>query len=354
MLAAMNRWMITFLLLAGLLPVCLPATSRAPAPDFDELRALVRAHLPGLTEAELNRAAVDGLLHGLRGRVLLVTNTSQPLPDSNAPVILGAQILEERALWVRVGRVAEGLAPALRAGLAEAQRTNRLAGLILDLRFAGGDDYAAAAAVADLFQSAERPLLDWGAGVARSTPKSDAVRLPVTVLVNRETSGAAEALAAVLRDTGTALLVGWRTAGLALVHREFTLRDGQRVRLAVETVKFGRGAALPPEGIKPDIEVAVGLDRERRFQQDPYAEPDGAARGLGTNSVTNAPGGSARGPRRLSEADLVRERREGRLPEAGDEPGAPESAPPRVVQDPVLARALDFLKGLDVLRPAGR
>jgi len=53
---------------------------------------------------------------------------------------------------------------------------------------------------------------------------------------------------------------------------------------------------------------------------------------------------------RFNEAELVRERRNGFVPEteAGGGPEADEEKP--IVQDPVLARALDVLKGLAVVR----
>ena len=63
--------------------------------------------------------------------------------------------------------------------------TNKLEGVVLDLRYAAGDDYASAAATAELFIKKEQPLLDWGTGMVRSKDKSDAISVPVAVLVNR-------------------------------------------------------------------------------------------------------------------------------------------------------------------------
>src|SRR6185503_15236598 len=93
--------------------------------------------------------------------------------------------------------------------------TNSLTGLVLDLRYAGGFDYSAAAATADLFVNAARPLLNWGNGVVSSQEKTNAIQVPVAVLVNGRTAGAAEALAAALRETGSGLILGGKTAGQA-------------------------------------------------------------------------------------------------------------------------------------------
>ncbi len=56
-----------------------PARS-ADAPPLDEVLGLLRSHLAGVTEAELNAAAVQGLVDRLRPRVFLLTN-----PPPSAP-----------------------------------------------------------------------------------------------------------------------------------------------------------------------------------------------------------------------------------------------------------------------------
>lgn len=323
------------------------ASVAPPAPDFKEVYDLVRAHLPGVTEAELNRAAVEGLLSRLEGRVQLVGGAG--VTETNGPVFAEARVLENDVAWFRVARVAEGMARELAESLTRWSASNRLAGVVLDLRFAGGEDYAAAAAVADLFLAEEKPLLDWGQGPVRSEKKFSVLRLPVAVLVNRQTAGAAEALAAVLRETGAGLILGSRTAGRARAWQEFPLRAGQRLRIAIAPVKLGDGSALPEEGIKPDIEVAVSAEQERAVWENPY----GAAGELNLSAGVSEETGTAtnRLARRFrpTEADLVRARREGRS--FTNEPPPREPAPSRpTIRDPVLARAVDLIKGLAVVR----
>ena len=145
--------------------------------------------------------------------------------------------------------------------------------MILDLRYAAGDDYAAAAATAELFIKKEQPLLDWGTGMVRSKDKSDAISLPVAVLVNRQTAGAAEALAAVLRETGSGLILGDRTAGQAMIAQEFPLKNGERLRIATAPIQLGDGSALSEQGLKPDITVEVTPADERAYYADAYKAP---------------------------------------------------------------------------------
>lgn len=337
--------------LAGLAPVSGKAADRPI--NFKELYELLRTQLAGLDEAALNRAAVQGLLDQLKTRVQ-VLDQAPPSAQTNGPALTSSNVFDRAYAYLRVTRVAAGLDQQLERAWAQLSATNPLRGLILDLRFAGGQDYAAAAAVADRFFTEEKPLLDWGQGTRRATPKTNAIPGPVVLLVNSDTSGAAEALAAVLRHHQVALLIGHHTAGDAYGLREFTLTTGHRVRLGVAPIKVGRGDPIPPGGLKPDIHVEVPRDQERLWYQDPYAEPRGttlAAAGPAAESTLTGTNRPAR--RRLTEAELVRMMREGQTPDSVGPP--PTSARPPasdgpVLRDPALVRALDLLKGLTVVR----
>jgi C-terminal processing protease CtpA/Prc len=275
------------------------------------------------------------------------------LASANAALVGKASVLDDGVGYVRVGRVADGLAKEVSAASQQLGSTNKLKGLVLDLRFADGDDYAAAAAAADLFTAKEQPLLDWGSGVVKSKAKTDALSLPLAVLVNRETGGAAEALAAVLRQTGAALLLGGATAGRAMLAQEFLLKSGQRLRIATTPVKLGDDTALSADGVKPDIEVAVDLDEERAYFKDAYAVLSGtnllAGPGLLSASPTNRAEPAVRQPR-LNEAELVREKREGIAGSAAPALSREAEQEKPVIRDPALARGVDLLKGLALVR----
>lgn len=354
--AHMRKLGFTLRLAAAAVLLAAPSARAAEtndAPDFHEVLGLVRAHLAGATDTDLNRAAVDGLLKALRGKVAIV-GSEAPAVNTNAP-LAKASLLEDNVAYLRVARLDEPLAKDCAAAFAQLAATNKLIGVVLDLRFAEGDDYATAAAVADLFQAKARPLIDWGQGVVTSKEKTDAIRLPVGVLVNRESSGAAEALAAMFRETGAGLILGGVTAGRAMIGQEFPLKNGQRLRVATLPVKVGDGLALTASGLKPDIEVPVTPEEERRYLGDPYGTATrSAAAGAAGSSLTNPAAGTNRVARRArpNEADLVRARREG-LNLDGELPEARAAEPVRPqLRDPALARALDLLKGLAVVRAA--
>ena len=114
---------------------------------------------------------------------------------------------------------------------------------------------------------------------------------------------------------------------------------------------------LSGQGLQPDISVQVSAPDERAYFADALkAVPRTSVAGGAALSLTNPAIAAARNGRhvRFNEAELVRERKEGVNPDLDAEPGpAWESEPEKPgVADPALARALDVLKGLAVVRRA--
>jgi hypothetical protein len=335
----------------------------SPPPDFKEVYDLIRSHLAGETEADLDQAAVKGLLNELHSKVSLVTGTGQDNAAPDGSLLTKSVVYDGPIAGLRVGRVGDGLAGQIASALKELAASNQLKGIVLDLRFADGHDYAAAAAVADLFVSKEVPLLDWGSGSSRSKAKTDAITLPLAVLVNHQTAGASEALAAVLRDNCQAMILGTTTAGEATIGRDFPLKNGQYLRIATAPVKVGDNVTLSAGGVTPDIQVSVKPEDEKAYFADPFKELPTAANliaAFGGTPVTAA-NGTNRAVRasHITEADLIRERKErpgmeleydAPVSKSGSplSPGQDEEKP--VVHDPVLGRALDLLKAISVIR----
>lgn len=312
---------VTGLLLAGVLPA--GRAEGTNAPDFQEVYGLLRAHLPGATEAGLNEAAVNGLLAQLQGRASLAAGSAPPAsPDPQVQT----KVLEQTVAYLRVSRVGDDLAGQFSAAAQAWTATNPPTGTVVDLRFTPGDAYATVGEAVNRLMSNKSPLL---------------------VLVNGETSGAAEVLAAKLRAAG-ALLIGNPTAGLAMTTEDFPLANGQRLRVATTPIKLN-GVAMA--ALTPDILVPAGLAEERAWLENPYgpaASAGGTAR-TGTNSFIPLLD-------HTTEADLVRQRRKD-----GDRPTAVNPEPPArteeaapVLRDAVLARALDLARALAVLKTPGR
>ncbi len=318
------------------------ATTPLPAPDLPQVREILRTNLPEVTSGELDRYAFEGILQGLRAKVWLAAEQAAP----SGPALGKSLRLEGDVAYVRLLRVLPTSVEEMAALCRAMNATNSLIGLVLDLRFAGGDDYAAAMGIVDLFLREEKSLLNAGGGVLKSTAKADPLPWPVAVLINGETMGAPEALAAVLRETGTGLLLGNPTRGAAVGTKEFQLNNGQRLRIAATPVQLLGATETPVGRVKPDIEVTVTPAAERVYLSDPYAVLQSGNNGellISTNAPMRRP--------RTTEADLVRAHRNENQPGEVQPPRELEPEQP-VIRDPALARAVDLLKGLAVVRRA--
>src|SRR5204862_1769139 len=77
------------------------------------------------------------------------------------------------------------------------------------------------------------------------------------VLIDGETSGPAEAMAAALKTHGQALLIGQSSAGRAVEYSDFPLSSGKILRIAVGEVIAPNGQSLFPGGVKPGLPVEL-------------------------------------------------------------------------------------------------
>jgi hypothetical protein len=317
-------------------------------PKFDEVFELLRANLAGTDPAELDRAAVKGLLSQLQSLATL-SGESKDSPGGT-PAAMRTAMFDNAYGYVRIGEVAAGTDKQVKKAWQQLSSSNQLKGIVIDLRFAGGSDYAAAAALADLFFTTEKPLLDFGDGMRKSTAKTDAFSLPLAVLVNRQTTGAAEAFAGVLRHADVGLLIGTNTAGKATIGKEFPLKTGQRLWIATSLVKLANGKSFPSGGLQPDIQVEVSPQDEQAYFEDAYKLLPKAGHVAGSSTNINLSVTNRLPRRRTSEAELVRMHRDGELPDPDAAPPRNKELPPQVVYDPALARAIDLLKGLAVVQ----
>ena len=203
--------------------------------------------------------------------------------------LIKSSVLENDVAYLRVGEVGKNLAAEIQSAQNALATTNKIDGTVLDLRFADGDDSDAAKAAADLFA---------------------AKKLPLAILVNGETRGAAATLAADLREAHDGLIFGGATTEL-----------------------------------KPDIAVTVKSADEKTYLENPYA----ALAETETNSgaVTNS---FSPFIDHTSEADLVREKIKDGDQDGDSTQSRPTEPQKPFIHDPVLARAVDLIKALAVVR----
>src|SRR5579862_9210300 len=167
-----------------------------------------------LNEKVLNEATVSGILEAL-GRGAVIVRPETPSTNSMTAVavepkaatpLARAEVIDPDVGYIRLSDVTEETPAALDTELKKFGDV-KVKGYVLDLRFADGSNFVAAAAVASRFLSDGQQLFtlkssEKGAQVFRatsetksaSTNETDLTSLPLMLLVNAQTRGSAEAL----------------------------------------------------------------------------------------------------------------------------------------------------------------
>jgi carboxyl-terminal processing protease len=130
-------------------------------------------------------------------------------------------------------------------------------GLILDLRGNSGGYVVSALTIADLFLS-EGPILyvhgEDGERI-RYDADPDASKLPLVVLVDRESASASEILAGALQKSGRAKLVGEQTYGKGTMQYPQELPNGGFLKVSVDRWEFRDGTSNDKVGLTPDVRL---------------------------------------------------------------------------------------------------
>jgi hypothetical protein len=268
--------------LALALTACGP---RTPPPDPDRDRELNRFREAVQTVQEryidADTVPLDLLIsNSLRGvieqldphAVIIRTGTAAPAaPPPDAPAVEYIPPGPDGIAVLRIFRFAHDTATALRDAAPAAAAPPPL-GLLLDARAAAGQHYEAAAAVAEWLLprgSVVGALVD-GPGapprpITTRAPPRWFADLPVIALIDNQTAGPAEWLAAALQHHHRALLVGTPTRGLTQVRQPVVLDEHW-------TVLLSTGRALDPNGqpvtgapLLPDIPVSPPTENDENI-----------------------------------------------------------------------------------------
>jgi hypothetical protein len=291
-----------------------------------------------ITDTELNRATVEGLMVRLpHGVILLPNKDSAPVEASSA---FYGEILGDHIGYLRLGSLNSANLQAMDKSLSTFAG-KKVDALIVDLRSSQArSDFAMGAEFAKRFCPKGKPLFTLRKPAAREDRVFNSDRDPafqglVMVLADGDTAGAAEALAAALRFYQKALVIGQSTAGRAVEYADLSLPGGKILRVAAAEMISPEGRSLFPEGVKPDLPVEMRVaDKRQIFQSS-------AEKGMGpfvyeTGRPHMNEAALLAGINPEVEAWEAAQQRRGRGPEK----------PP--THDPVLQRALDVVTSLEV------
>lgn len=145
------------------------------------------------------------------------------------------------------------------------------AGIIIDLRNNSGGSVKGMAAMLDLLLPAGNTVSykdKSGKVTVEYRSDSNAVSLPVSVLVNQNTLGAAEIFASDIKDYKKGLLVGEKTAGYGTKDEVVPLSDGSAMILSVANYLTLNGAVFNGHGIDVDIEKKLTDTQQNLLNKD--------------------------------------------------------------------------------------
>jgi carboxyl-terminal processing protease len=136
--------------------------------------------------------------------------------------------------------------------------------VLIDLRNCAEGDETEGIAVANLFLNHGTITYLQGQRYPREAFNAEASKaitsLPVAVLVNRGTSGAAEIVAAAILENARGDVVGDKTFGDGSVQKTIDLKDGGALIISIAKYYSPSGKAIQDAAVTPNVVVADNLD----------------------------------------------------------------------------------------------
>jgi carboxyl-terminal processing protease len=149
--------------------------------------------------------------------------------------------------------------------------------ILLDLRNCAEGEESEGIAVANLFLNHGTITYLQGQKYTRQAFNAEASKaitnLPVAVLVNRGTSGAAEIVAAAILENARGDVVGDKTFGDGSIQKTIDLPDGGALILSVAKYYSPSGKAIQDTAVTPNVVVADVLDEAAAPEDEDSAAP---------------------------------------------------------------------------------
>jgi len=173
------------------------------------------------------------------------------------------KMLEEGIGYVKVDALTKGKAQEI-AGKIKALERSGAKKLVLDLRNTSEGEESEGVATANLFLNHGTITYLQGQKFPREAFNADAAKavtsLPVAILVNKGTAGAAEIVAAAILENARGDVVGDKTFGDGSVQKTIDLPDGGALILSVAKYYSPSGKAIQETAVTPNVLVADDTD----------------------------------------------------------------------------------------------
>ena len=140
------------------------------------------------------------------------------------------------------------------------QSANYASGVIIDLRNNSGGLLQEAVDVAELFIG-NGIIVTYKVNESEKVFRainSNPIKVPVVVIINRNTASSAEILAGAFQDRNRGVVIGERSYGKGSVQELISLDDGSKLELTVALFLTPSGRIIEEVGITPDLAVTPG------------------------------------------------------------------------------------------------
>jgi len=100
------------------------------------------------------------------------------------------------------------------------------------------------------------------------TTGNQVTKLPLVVLIDKNSASASEIVSGCLQDYGRATLVGTKSYGKGSVQAQYPMSDGSAVILTIEHYKTPKGHDINGIGLTPDITVKMNVNDQMKSKTD--------------------------------------------------------------------------------------
>jgi len=190
------------------------------------------------------------------------------------------KMLEDGIGYVKVDALTKGKAQEIAAKIKALEKSGAKK-LVLDLRNTSDGEQSEGIATANLFLNHGTITYLQGQKFPREAFNADPAKavtsLPVAVLVNKGTAGAAEIVAAAILENARGDVVGDKTFGDGSVQKTIDLPDGGALILSVAKYYSPSGKAIMETAVTPNVLVADETDNvlsDDDGQESAPAEPE--------------------------------------------------------------------------------
>ncbi len=173
------------------------------------------------------------------------------------------KMVEEGTGYLKVSSMAPGKSAEIAVDLRLLTKANAKR-VVLDLRDCADGDEKEGITAANLFLNhgiiASLEGQHYTKEVFNADPQKALTDLPLVVLVNRGTAGAAELLAAAILENNRGDVVGDKTFGVASVQKTIEIPDGSALILSVAKYYSPSGKAIQDNAVTPSVIVGAKED----------------------------------------------------------------------------------------------